>query len=474
MPEPTPVIIPREHLNDEFVTLVAWLVANGARVEEGQALAEVESSKAVFEIPAPLAGIVQYTWQVGEDVAVGGVLCSISSDHKAGMPEAAEVPTDIEPPGNLPASEGEAPFLKAKTVSVPPASYDGSRREDTQQQHTRFSQKALALLKQRGLAPHMFAGRGFVRTHDILDTLGESDSQATVLSQPCTEGHEADRVMAVPEPVPALGVPVRTEELPRRKRTEVRHLASSYHHTLASVITVAVPTRGLRAAAEHDAPNMGHATAIILFEAARLLRQYPDFNAFYADGKRHVYEEVNVGFAVDAGHGLKVPVIRHADAKGIQEIAGEMQELLVDYVNDTLRLESLVGGTFTVTDLSSEGVFTFHPLINQGQSAILGVGGEFFPPGSREGLFNLILAFDHQLSEGRQAATFLNALSKRLQAYEQVLGRRVGTDEVTETLCCSRCLTPLSKLEPRGHCLVHTVQRNGNTGYICSICLQGW
>jgi pyruvate/2-oxoglutarate dehydrogenase complex dihydrolipoamide acyltransferase (E2) component len=271
-----------------------------------------------------------------------------------------------------------------------------------------------------------------------------------------------------------LGVPVRAERLPRRKRTEVSYLASGYHNTLASVIAVIVPTRGLRAAAEQYAPHRVTTTAILLFEVARLLRKYPFFNGFYANESLNIYEEINIGFAIDAGHGLKVPVIRHADTKGLQEIVDDMQEKMVDYLNDTLPVNALLGGTFTITDLSAEGVFIFHPLINQGQSAILGVGGEFFPPGSREGMFTLILAFDHQVSEGRQAAKFLNELGARLHAYEQVLGDQPGSRKATEIPRCSRCVTPLTKLQERNHCLVQIVQLDGTPDYICSICLQGW
>lgn len=130
------------------------------------------------------------------------------------------------------------------------------------------------------------------------------------------------------------------------------------------------------------------------------------------------YDEVNVGFAVDAGEGLKVPVIRDADKKELGAIAREIQDLLLAYTSGEITLEAASGGTFTVTDLSGEGVFSFHPLINQRQSAILGVGAEFHAPGSSEGLYQLILAFDHRLTEGRAAAQFLKDLRDKLSAYE--------------------------------------------------------
>jgi len=133
-----------------------------------------------------------------------------------------------------------------------------------------------------------------------------------------------------------------------------------------------------------------------------------------------------------------------------------------------------------MTDLSSAGVFTFSPLINQGQSAILGVGGEFFLSNSPEGLFNLILSFDHQLTEGRQAAQFLQDLVYRLQAYSTVFKSDMNHEAGVEELHCARCLVSLRQLQRLGtvqqeeHFLVQTVQPDGRHEYRCNTCLQGW
>src|SRR5439155_1406804 len=142
----------------------------------------------------------------------------------------------------------------------------------------------------------------------------------------------------------------------------------------------------------------GSAAAIFVYETARLLRKYPVLNAFHEEGKINYYEDVNVGLAIDAGRGLKVPAICHADKKGLVEITHEIEDQVLNYLDDKLSPAMLAGGTFTITDLSGDEVVSFHPLINQGQAAILGVGAEYYRPGRGEGFFNLILAFDHQLT----------------------------------------------------------------------------
>ena len=85
------------------------------------------------------------------------------------------------------------------------------------------------------------------------------------------------------------------------------------------------------------------------------------------------------------------------------------------YVEGKLATSDFLGGTFTISDLSGDGISHFHPLISQGQAAILGVGGELDGAGN-ETLY-LTLAFDHQLAEGRKAAQFVRELARRLEAH---------------------------------------------------------
>lgn len=259
--------------------------------------------------------------------------------------------------------------------------------------------------------------------------------------------------------IPASGVGFRTEALPRAKKIEAKYIRSAYDSTLASVVTVACPTGGFRAKAGDRAP------ALILFETARLLRKYPTLNAFHRDGEINLYDDVNLGYAIDAGRGLKVPVLRGADRKSVDEIADGLREALVAYLGDELPVESLSGGTFTVTDLAGEGVASFVPLINQGQSAILGVGGEV------AGHYSLVLTFDHQLSEGRLAARFLNELKARLAHHEGAMGPASAVS--AEMPCCVRCARTAEELDALGIYLVPTARPGGASRLLCTRCLRG-
>lgn len=477
MHEPTAVLIPQDNVNDETVTLLDWCIANGTVVEAGQALAEVEGSKSVFTIYAPVGGVVDYNLAPGREVAVGRAVCTIQSDN--GFPHAANVPMNTAGTDSDDASSGGQAEARPteKETDLPLADTEAETTPAPLSARPRFSQKAAALVHKHGMDPAAFAGQKLVTSSQVVAAMHHQEAPAVSTPKVAVQFQEPNHVR--PEPIPALGVPTRIERLARSKQAEVRYLTSSYHNTLTSVVTIAVPTRGLKTAVTKSGFS-GGSTAIIVFEAARLLVRYPAFNAYYACGDMHVYEEINIGVAFDAGQGLKVPVIRRADHKGLKDIADEMHTLLFDYLENRLQLKSLVGGTFTITDLSNDGVLTFHPLINQGQAAILGIGAEFFPTGSREGFFNLILSFDHQLTEGRSAAGFLRDLARRLQAYETALPAEPDNGTGGEELHCAHCLMPLSqlqRLDPQRRndlFLVPVVHPGGKTAYRCSVCVQGW
>jgi pyruvate/2-oxoglutarate dehydrogenase complex dihydrolipoamide acyltransferase (E2) component len=472
MSETTPVAVPRENVNDETATLVSWYVQSGQHVDRGQHIAQIETSKATLEIEAPVSGIVQYTIAAGAEVAIGAVICHIGD----GAP-AAEIP-----PASTTAQNGEAPAPPLvdgignvgteahATGAARAAKAEFRAAAPPPPQSTRFSRKATELIQQLGLDAAQFEGRGLVRSQDILRTLEPAETSQPEAAQPAPtrdEGRGAAQTAAT-------GVSYHSQRLPRAKRTEARAIRTAHEATLPSAVSVACRTLGLRAALEEHASLGASATSIIVFEAARLLRKYPVFNAFYTDDQIHYYDDVNVGFAVDADRGLKVLVIRHADRKTIAEIAEEMRELVVGYLGDELPVAALAGGTFTVSDLSGEGVFGFQPLINRGQAAILGVGGEVFLPGAREGIFNLVLTFDHQLAEGRTAARFLNDLRQRLEFYEASLLSSVAAKQSSEEPCCVRCRMVPAELEPYGHYLVQTVRAGGASRLMCTRCLRGY
>ncbi len=210
--------------------------------------------------------------------------------------------------------------------------------------------------------------------------------------------------------VPALE---RLEQSPA-KMIEVRSLEVVYR--TANPPTKAVPisseriSEHLRSLAKQCGPIS--LLELVIFELPRLLRDFPEFNGHYSDGQAYRHRSVGIGFAINAGRSLRVPVVRCENGSSLPETAAAIRNLFLRYMREELTLQELTGGTFTVTDLSSHGVVHFVPVLNLNQSAILGLCAE--RPGT--GTQDLVLTFDHRMGDGMRAAEFLGELRARLEA----------------------------------------------------------
>lgn len=150
---------------------------------------------------------------------------------------------------------------------------------------------------------------------------------------------------------------------------------------------------------------------LTIFETARLLKEFPDLNGYYAEQRSWHHRNVHIGFAINVGKGLRVPVVKNAVELSLSDVCRHVRELSLRYMRNELTVENLTGGSFTVTDLSSFGVHYFAPVLNERQSAILGICAE--RPGAA--YQELALTFDHRMSDGVRAAMFLTELVKRLE-----------------------------------------------------------
>jgi len=406
MAETIALSIPRETVNDETGRILSWKVPSGSLVEKDELVCEVETSKVVLEIHAPAAGRLRYSAAVGEELPIGADICYI-----VGADE-----NDVEPVVDAAIPESVAPAA------------------------ARLSAAARRAAAQYGIDVSSFPAGTLVRRSDVLRKAG---------------GPLADR---------DAGVPVRWADLPRRKLLESRILRAGQAASIQSSVTSTCRAGRLLARMQ----KLGLATAglqpIVIFETGRLLKQYEELNAIHQQGRIGQYQQINIGWALDGGYGLVVPVIERADERDIHEIAAIMQQQLEAYLEQALSPAQLRGGTFTVTDLSSYGASFFQPLIAEGQSAILGIGGG--PPWPGDEVLTLTLAFDHQLSEGKRAARFLQDLAARLEEH----GALASPADETEPHCmvCQRDRKTLQE-----HKLI-LLRSEVPPGLVCSLCVAGW
>jgi pyruvate/2-oxoglutarate dehydrogenase complex dihydrolipoamide acyltransferase (E2) component len=454
------VTIPQETVNDESVRLIAWKVPSGTQVEKDQAICEVETSKAVMDIEAPEAGVVLYTAVAGDEVPVGATICRIVPEGASVLQMAQADPVGQPLSEAAPASASTPrPTQSNGFASVDHASSQAVEAQiaDSDLPPARLTPLAAKLAAEFGYAKDSFPRGLLVRRNDVLRRAGKLPPEPA--ARPAPAKPEAPQ-----ENPPVPGVEVQWSDLPRRKLFEAKVLGQGHARTIQSQVACSVRISGLRARLQRLGLGENGLAAVIVFEAARLLRKYPEFNAVHDRGRVGLYQDVNIGWAIDGGMGLMVPVIAKADQKTPHEIVERMQAHIDAYVESKLGTSDFLGGTFTVSDLSADGISHFHPLISQGQSAILGIGGDFDPAG-REELY-LTLAFDHQVTEGRKAAQFLRDLATRLETHAAL--EQAPAEAAPYCVLCQRDAEAVRQI--RGI----LVRSEVPPGHVCSLCLAGF
>jgi pyruvate/2-oxoglutarate dehydrogenase complex dihydrolipoamide acyltransferase (E2) component len=345
--------------NDEYVVLVQWHVESGTRVAAEQVLVTVETTKATFDISAPVAGYAFYKEEVNSLVDVGAAVAWVAERD-----EAPDMSTAVEP-----AAGGAAPA-------------DGQ---------SRFSRKALKLMKQHGLGEADFPPSVRIGTAEVEQRVREGAGRAADV-----EGVEGVEALAQS---PA-------------KILEVARLGEVYAQVIPSTVAISVPSAALNDRLTRLAPSIGSLSVLelVIHDAARVLCDFPELNGFYAGGRASRYTDVHIGFAVNLGKALRVPIVRNAATLTLTDVARAVRDLSLRYMRGELTAADVSGGTFTVTDLSARDVVHFIPVLNHAQSAILGICAERPGAGYRE----LVLTFDHRMSDGMRAAEFLLKLRERL------------------------------------------------------------
>ena len=369
------------------VELRKWLVSEGARIAEHQPLLEVETDKAVVEVPSPRAGFVaRLHRQEGETVRVGETLVSIA---EVGA-EMAGRPPSVGIVGSLPEAEDA-------DRSAPP--------EDFGRLATPMVRK---LARERGINLSSIRGSG---------------------PRGCITPEDLDRI--APAAISQRASSVTEETLPLRglRRTIARNVLASQRATaFVTSMEEADITEiwEMRVREQGEVESRGtHLTFLPFFikAAQHALLEHPRLNASIDDAvetlvlKKHYH----FGIAVDTPEGLMVPVIRDVDKKSIIELAATIQELGQKARARSISLEELRGSSFTLTNYGHFGGTFATPIINWPDVAILGFGRIVDRPWVHRGeivirkIVPLSLTFDHRATDGADAARFLGKVLRYLE-----------------------------------------------------------
>jgi pyruvate dehydrogenase E2 component (dihydrolipoamide acetyltransferase) len=431
--------------------LVRLMIAPGTKVSEGQPVMELETDKAVIEVPSSISGLVkEVRVKEGEKIKVGQVIFTL--EGAAAAPEPARKQTG--PVEHVSGQHGarlafqaairaegktEEQALPPDQPQMAPASFSmpvqlGKVAGTEHRQPVPAAPSIRRLARELGVDIYEVKGNGpggRISEDDVkAHAKGLLAAVLSAAQAPPVAGH-----FAAPK-LPDFTKWGKTERVSMRgvRRKTAEHLAESWNtiphvtqHDRAD-ITELEQLRARFAPKAQEAGGKMTVTAIALKVCSAALKVFPQFNASIDIEKEEiVYKQyIHIGVASDTDRGLLVPVIRDVDKKNIVELAVELSQLSKKARERKLTPAEMEGGTFTITNLGGIGGVGFTPIVNLPEVAILGLsrsriepewipdktGGKFEP----RLILPLSLSYDHRLIDGADAARFLRWIA---EAFEQ-------------------------------------------------------
>ncbi len=409
--------------------VVRILVSEGDSIAVDQPVIELETDKALVEVPSSIAGTVaSVNVRSGESISPGAVLITVSAalsgDGREAASESHETGNDVEPP---PADAPEEP-------QAPPAEADAGPDEGT----------PVAAETSRVTVPAAPSVRRFARELgvDLRQVPGSGaggritrDDVKRYVQSSLNEAAQAGPVVAPDLPDFTRWGHVERQPLPGVRRTIAQNVGTAWSqvpHVTQFDRADATDLEAFRQRHKASTDARGGKltpTPFVMKAVVSALKAFPQFNASLdlAAGQLVLKRYYHIGVAVDTDRGLLVPVIRDVDRKDIFELAIQLDDLARRTREGRADLEELQGGTFTVTNLGSIGGTSFTPIVNFPEVAILGMGRSRQEPVVRNGrvearlIMPICLSYDHRVVDGADGARFTRHLVESLENPERML-----------------------------------------------------
>jgi 2-oxoglutarate dehydrogenase E2 component (dihydrolipoamide succinyltransferase)/2-oxoisovalerate dehydrogenase E2 component (dihydrolipoyl transacylase) len=379
------IIMP--HLGESVAegTIIAWLIPQGARVGKDQMLLEVETDKVALEIPSPESGVVDEIFvQEGQTVPVGTLLARLGAE---------EASTEVV---------NRAGGMIVRPTTPPESALD--RYSPAVRQFARKHEVNLSLVKGTGVG-------GRITKKNVMGFIAKRQKEESI----STAGHQEASPM-----IPIRTLPIDDKVLPLttmrqtiaermvRSRQTSAHVVTFFEVDFSEITKVRVT---------HELTYL----PFVITAVTRSLRDVPMCNASWGEAGIIMKQAIHIGIAVALDEGLLVPVIRNADQKGLKLLANEIADLAERARTKQLYPEEVQGGTFSITNHGGFGSLFSTPIINQPQTAILGVGAVQ----KRTAVIDdaiairpicyLSFSFDHRVIDGATADQFMSRVKTNLE-----------------------------------------------------------
>ncbi|MBU6337420.1 MAG: 2-oxo acid dehydrogenase subunit E2 [Acidobacteria bacterium] len=408
----TEIVMPRLSDSMEEGTIVRWLKADGDHVARGEELVEIETDKATMAYESDAEGTLKILVEEGRTLPIGEVIATVGEGAPAGgeAPAPAAAPP-AEPAPPVPPAQPAPPVPAAAGAPTAPAPERGG------EERVFASPVARRIARERGIDLATLAGTGPGGRIVKADVEAAGAGASAASPQAPAEGDGASGRGTT------TGIePTRTQSLIARRMSESRATVPSFTLETTVDMTTATSLREEMKEAALEGELVPTVNDLVVKACAIALREQPEANGGWRDGRFERYSRVNIGVAVAAPGSLVVPTVFDADRLTLAQIAATTRLLGERVRSGEITPPELSGGTFTVSNLGMFGIRSFEAIINQPQAGILAVGAVQPRPAVLDGavvprmLMDLTLSCDHRALYGADGARLLERIRALLEA----------------------------------------------------------
>ena len=439
---PTDIIMPQMGESIVEGTITKWLKKPGDKVQRDEPLFEISTDKVDAEIPAPASGVLQEIKVTeGTTVGVNTVVGTIAVDGEAASPAKA-APAPEKPGADKPAPEKKAaPAVAAAPVAPSPAPHE-------EEEEARSSPLVRKIAREHGVHLSQVSGTGLggrITKQDIQQFIENQGSRVgtDAFVRPAARSEAPPPPPATapaPRPAPPAPYPGDLVPMTNMRKLIAKHMiesrrTSAHVHCMYEVDFTRIVNLRAKLKSGFEQRHGVRLTFMPFFVRAAIiaLQQWPIINANIEGDNIRYHRNINVGIAVALDWGLIVPVVKNAGDLNFLGLQRTITDLGERARSKKLKPEDVEGSTFTITNPGQFGAVFGLPIINQPNSAIMGVGGITKQPlviTDKDGsdsiairsVVHLTLGYDHRLIDGAVADQFMAQVKKNLEAWTEEIG----------------------------------------------------
>jgi len=438
---PTDIIMPQMGESIVEGTITKWLKKPGDKIQRDEPLFEISTDKVDAEIPAPASGVLkEIKVTEGTTVGVNTVVGTIAGDGESTAAPSKDAAPAAEK--NAPAAAEKPAVVKSEEKKSAPVPAATSAPAQEEEEEARSSPLVRKIAREHGISLSQLSGSGLGGRITKQDIMSFIESQGSSQPAPATPSAPAQSAAATPAPRPAVPAPYPGDLVPASNMRKIiaqrmieSRRTSAHVHCMYEVDFTRIVNLRNKHKAGFEARHGARLTFMPFFVRAAViaLQQWPIINATLEGDNIRYHRYINMGIAVALDWGLIVPVLKNAGDLNFLGLQRGISDLGERARTKKLKPEDVEGSTFTVTNPGQFGAVFGLPIINQPNSAIMGVGGITKQPvviADKDGtdsiairsVVHLTLGYDHRLIDGAVADQFMDLVKKTLQTWSEEVG----------------------------------------------------